>query len=63
MTASYLGHGEERLGAARDVDRLEVAESVGEDGQLDLGPLQAAQLVLVVEPPDVHLGEKFKCCD
>ena len=30
---------------------------VGEDGQLDLGPLEAAQLVLVVQAPHVHLGE------
>ena len=56
LMSTSLGHGEERLGPAGDVNRLQVAEGVRRHGQLDLGPLQAAELILVVEAPHVDLG-------
>ena len=32
-----------------------MAQGLGEDGQLDLGPLESSELVLVVQAPDEDL--------
>ena len=49
---TLVGNQKEGLGAASNGDRIEGGENVREDWQLDLGPLQSAQLVFVVEAPD-----------
>ena len=49
---AVLGHDERALAAAGDLRWLQATQRLRRYRQLDLGALQAAQLVLVVEAPD-----------